>query len=976
MTNLPRTASRNMTSKLLLSSFIALSTLTIASTAANAQASAVKIADRISGQINNSSRAELTGSAIPRAMHSTDLGAVPSDTPLQGISIAFSRSAAQQADLAQLIVAQQTPGSSLYHQWLTPAQFGARFGVSDNDLAATESWLQSQGFTIESVSPSRDRITFAGAEAAVESAFGTPLHYFKATSGSLNTSDLTTHVAPAHALTLPSALSSVVLAVSNLSDYRPHSYAIQKPTAAFTSGQSGSHYMTPKDIATIYDLNPAYNAGFTGSGQTIAVVGQSGVLASDISNFQTAAGVNLNPINQIIIPNSGTTAIYTGDESESDLDLEYTSSIANKATIDFVYAGNSPYYGVFDAFVYAIQNDIAQIVTISYGECEPDLGISYYNQYESTFQQAAAQGQTVINSSGDSGSTGCYGDGNTTAYQEQVAVSYPASSAYVTGVGGTEFLTSAIAACNNQYFTAVTDPTCNPGSANGTDAISSALSYIPEQAWNDDAATGNLSSGGGGISIFTPRPSWQAGVTGIPSGSYRLVPDISLDSSPNNAGYLYCTSDTGSGGTNVAGSCANPTTTNFRGSNGQSLTVAGGTSFAAPIFAGMMAIINQAKGYNTGSGLVNPTLYTLASNSTTYASAFHDITSGGNQCLAGSSICGTGAAVSDYATNAGYDEATGLGSLDVYNLLTAWPKSASNLLGSATTVTAATLTPAAGASDTITVTLTGTGVTPTGTIAVTDNGATVTGSPFTLVNGNYSYNYSTTVTGVHKLVFTYSGDANYGSSKGTVGLNVGSTSFTIAAPAISITAGSSGSGTITVATTNGYTGTVLLTVSYPAALTNSCYTATPTSAVLTTAAPSATINYTIYTAASSCTGSTVNPLHVASSTKAPTPAPRSPWRNAPIPATFAGLLILGCFKRRSKLLRGGIALGIVLVLSLSGLGITGCSSGASGNTTATNPTTTTTTGNATAGTYTLTITGTDSVDSAVSNTGTLTLTVH
>jgi subtilase family serine protease len=190
---------------------------------------------------------------------------------------------------------------------------------------------------------------------------------------------------------------------------------------AYTSSQSGSHHVTPKDLATIYDINSLYNAGYTGLGQTIAVVGETQIVPSDISNFQTAAGVPTNTPVLIPVPNSGTYGIdnnQTGDEAESDLDLEYASSVAYKATVDFVYTGNAVNQGVFRSVIYAIQQDLAPIITISYGTCEPDLGSYYFNYYENYFQQAAAQGQTVINSSGDNGSTGCYGDGSSTTQQE------------------------------------------------------------------------------------------------------------------------------------------------------------------------------------------------------------------------------------------------------------------------------------------------------------------------------------------------------------------------------------------------------------------------------------------------------------------------------------------------------------------------------------------------------------------------------
>ncbi len=996
MTNLHRTTLRNVPVTIsscfraarALAAFAVIVTLT--GTAAFAKTNQAALPDRLVGPIDNSSRAPLAGSTPPRAMHSTDLGAVSPDTPLQGISLVFSRSAAQQADLAQLLAAQQTPGSPQYHQWLTPAQFGARFGVSDNDLATTESWLQSQGFNIVSVSPSRDRITFSGPASAVEAAFGAPLHYFKATSGTpAAISDPLTHVAPAHDLTLPAALSGLVVAVGNLSDYRPQSHVIKRPVANFTSSQTGSFHLTPKDVATIYDINPEYSQGNFGQGQTIAIVGQSAVVAGDIANFQTAALVSPNPPVMTLIPNTGASTILTGDETESDLDLEYSSSIANKASVNFVYTGNSPYYSVFDSVIYAIESGIGNIISISYGQCEPNLGQASFNEFESFFQQASAQGQTIINSAGDDGSTGCFSQTSTASSQEQLAVSYPASSSNVTALGGTEFPAADVASTNNTYF--------GPATSSTMDAIGSAKSYIPEQAWNDDAAAlaastaagtaFSPSSGGGGVSIFESRPTWQSGTIGgvaIPSGNFRLVPDISLDSSPNNAGYLYCSSDDGAQGVGFAGSCTN----GFRVSSAFTtdagdLTFAGGTSFAAPIFAGMLAIINQAKGYTTGQGNINPTLYTLAANPALYSpstsTAFHDITSGTNACSAGVSVCGTGAQTNSYAAATGYDEATGLGSIDLNNLLQAWPTSTSSSTTGTNvatiSVTPNTATPALNAADSISIQVSSSGPTPTGTVAVTDNGTAVTGSPFTLVNGAYTYTYTPTTACVHKLVFTYSGDTQTTTAKTTTALVAGTCTIALSAPAATVASGSSTTVNLSI-TPTGYTGTLLLQIAtISPAITNACF-AGPATVAVTNGSSAVAATYTIYTGVTSCPSGAL-PLRSGASgvasNRASHNAPGSPWRNVPVPATFAGFILVGCLRRRSRLLRSATALGLslvmVLALGLSGIGLTGCSNGSQTASGTGTPTTTNST------TYTLTFQAHDSVDTAVSATTSATFTV-
>ena len=686
---------------------------------------------RLTAPIANTSRASLAGSQPPRARIAHDLGAVDPSTPLQSMTLYFSRTAQQQSDLAALIAAQQNPSSPQYHQWLTPAEFGARFGVADSDIAKTEAWLESRGFTVQGVSPSRNTISFSGTASAVASAFGAPLHRY-----SLNGEN---HIAPSADLTLPSALAGIVSDVRGLSDFRPHSHfrkgngAVFKPN--FTSSQTGNHYLTPGDVAVIYDIKASYSAGYNGSGQTIAVMGQSAVVTTDITKFQTAIGQTANAPTIILVPNTGESATYSGDESESDLDLEYVTGIAPGATIDFVYVGANETASVFDSLTWAVQYRIAPIINISYGECEPDLGQSSYTSLNATLQQAAAQGQTVVSAAGDDGSADCFDPTNasTIAQSNGLAVDFPSSSQYVTAVGGTEFPAADVQSGNNTYFTAATS----------SDVVVSALSYIPEQAWNDDSASDiseGLSSGGGGVSIYTPAPTWQTGVTGIPAGmTFRLLPDIALDASPNNAPYAYCTSDTTAWASGQESSCSS----GLRDSSSQVLTVAGGTSFAAPIFSGMVAILGQAKGY-TWQGVVNPNLYTIASNSALYpvfvtgSSAFHDVTTGSNACNLGATYCSTQAAA-NYSAGIGYDEATGLGSIDLTNLLAAWPKNTSGNTAKGFTLggSAVSISQAAGGSST------GSG---TSTITVTPvNGYTGT------VNWTVTSNYSIAETACYSI---------------------------------------------------------------------------------------------------------------------------------------------------------------------------------------------------------------------------------
>jgi hypothetical protein len=920
---------------------------------------------RITSQIDNASRVALTGSQPPRARAEDDMGAVPATLPLHGISLFFSRSPAQQIALDALVAAQQDPASSLYHRWITPDQYAAQFGVADADLAAAKAWLEQQGFSVDSISRSHNRIVFSGTAAQVATAFGAPLHYYLTPSTAFEAAK--THFAPSADLTLPAALASSVLAVGNLSDFHLVPHILRSSPGAqprFTSSQTGNHYLTPGDIATIYDITPAYNSGFTGSNQSIAVIGQSAVNLSDIANFQSAVGIAGKTPVTVLVPNSGSSEVYAdGDEAESDLDLEYSSTIAKGAQVYFVYTGSSNSYGAFDAIVYAVDERVAPIISSSYGDCEPDLGSSGYSQYNASLEQAAAQGQTVVSAAGDNGSTDCYGDFKKNAAEnEQLAVDFPGSSQYVTAVGGTEFPSADIASGNNTYF----------DTQSTADIVSSAKSYIPEMVWNDDVAESSLSAGGGGASIYTSQPSWQTGTIGgvaIASTGHRMVPDIALTASPVNAPFAFCTSDATFWSSSQKASCND----GLRDSSSQVLTTGGGTSFEAPTVSALVAIINQAKS-STGQGVINSTLYSIAATSA-YATAFHDISSGGNQCLAGSSYC-TSPGTTDYPATTGYDEASGLGSIDFDNLLNAWPNSgSSSLISTSTTLTAATTIPAAGATDAITVTvapLATSASVPSGTVALSVDGGTATSLPLTA--GVATYSFSSTTNGAHVLTATYSGDTTFASSTGSITLNVGGTITTsasfivVASIPASVATGSSTAGTITITPNGGFTGSVSLTYS-ASTLTYGCVVigSTPLSITGTT---SATSTYTIYTSSTSCSAAAARPGSGSlSRNSTPTPPRQSPWKRLPIPASLAGAVLLLTLRRRSrrlgsKLLSASLAILLAATLSLSALSLTGC--GSSSSTAA--PVNITP-----AGTYTITFTAT-SGSTVISTNVTLTVT--
>jgi subtilase family serine protease len=955
---------------------------------------AQKPAARISTEINVSQMSLLKGSQHPLAQAQHEAGRMPADTMLKGMSIVFNRTAAQQADLEALIAAQQNPASPLYHQWLTPDQFAARFGMAQSDIEKVQTWLEQQGFSIDSVARSRNLIRFSGNAGQVEQAFQTQMHFYNVQGEK--------HFAPSTALSLPAAVASSVATVANLDDFRPHAMHVRsnsvQPRANFTSGVSGSVFLAPGDINKIYNLNPLLSASINGTGQSIAIMGQSSVLTSDLENFQKAAGLSVKDPTMVIVPGTGSPQAFPGDESESDLDLEWSNAMAPGASIFFVYTGSSTNYGVFDSMQYAIDEKIANIISLSYGACELNISAANASALEAIVSQGVAQGQSIVAASGDAGSTACYVSPTTTSppltTQEALAVSYPASSQYVTGVGGTE-----ISQANSAYYT--------QGSAywaaesGGNDVLTSALQYIPEVVWNDSVAAaqggGGLSAGGGGVStLYKAKPSWQKGVPGIPSDNARDVPDVSLLSSPAYVPYIYCSSDTSAFSTGQQASC----NSGFRDAASSDLTLAGGTSFATPIFAGMVAVLNQQKGYTTGQGLLNPTLYTLASNSTTYAAVFHDITSGNNACPVslGSTYC-SGNATTKYAAAVGYDLATGLGSFDVDQLATAWPAATTTLTATTTTVTAANGSPNVSTNDTITITVaqaSGSGI-PTGTVNLSIDGSgsaycTVTSTnPCTLIpvtltaSGTATYTANFATTGVHTIVAQYAGDMANAPSTGSVVITIGGTSsgkgtFAMAfAPAtLTVKQGSQGSETLTVTPAGGYTGTVNLsyTTSNDTALINLCVfagTGVNTNGSITVpsaAAASGTI--TVDTNASDCattTGGVLNAhgMRLIPRTKGSTKASNEiPQRSNKIPAgiAFAGLLLAGFLGRSSRKLR---QLACVIALASLGLVLSACGGSSSGGTTVSNPA---------KGTYTITFTGVDSTTATITSPASFSLVIN
>ncbi len=720
---------------------------------------------RVTQAIDPSVTVELKDHLPPWAQPDADQGRAPRQT-LSHMTLVLSRPAARQTQLDTLVQQQQEPGSPHFHQWLTPAQFGAQFGPDVADVAAVEGWLKQQGFQILRVNQSRMSIEFSGDSNAAEKAFGIEFHLYTVEGRQLISSNRNPSV--------PSALAPVVRSVIGLSspNLRPQSrwqVKQHKPDISICSDGSCEHFLTPADFATIYNAQPVYEKGITGTGQTIGIIGRARVYTPDITYYGQVANLTM-PVPAVIIPPTGsdpgpalsstpdcstneTACEYLDDQIEATLDVQRSGSVAYGSNLELIVSASSATDdGIDIALNYAVDaygtGTNANILTISFGNCEQNFGQAGVQALDSLYEQAAAQGMTVFNSSGDAGAGGCSSAGQSAPAGNMLAVNGLCVSGYVTCVGGTEF--------NDGDGTGYWSTT--NGTGNG-----SALSYIPEGAWNDaySSSSGYTDTGtGGGVSLYIPTPAWQVGI-GVPGTQGRYVPDVAFSASGHD-GYLTCAAAEGAG-------CVPD-------SNGDFTFIAvGGTSASSPSMAGVMALINQAMG--STQGLINPNLYRLATMPT--LGIFHDVSvtsSGVTNCTASvPSLCNNSnpgtfeltGGLAGYTVNNGYDAATGWGSVNIANIVTSFaapslPETSVTLTSSATNVTVQK-----------TIDLSATvssmhGSTPTGSVQFTD-GINNIGSPVAVAEGVASYpGYIVTTAGVHNLAAIYQGDANNASAESNI----------------------------------------------------------------------------------------------------------------------------------------------------------------------------------------------------------------
>jgi subtilase family serine protease len=597
--------------------------LTVVAAAVTMQAPAGAVPrPRVSGRIDYQNRTRLSGHKLPNANSDTDVGAMSDTEMLAGVTLALKPSVEQEAELDRLLAEQHDPASSNYHNWLTPDEYAERFGVSDEDIKTLTDWLTSEQLEVTSIAKARNAIQVRGTVARINTAFQTEMHRY--------TVNGTTHFANATDPAIPSGFTVVVRAIHGLNDFRMHPRkTVRKTTDTvlrtnYTSS-SGDHYLSPTDLNSIYNIKALHDAGFRGAGQSIVIPGQSRLDLADIQQFRARFGLPPADPETILVPNTRDPGRVVDDMSESDLDLEWAGAIAPEAKLIFVYSWN-----VMDAVYYAIDQNLAPVITLSYGLCEPLTSRSEALTMQSWAKQANAQGITWVNASGDSGGADCVTSNSTAG--AGLSVDLPAGVPEVTAVGGTQFQE----AIGGTYWQASNDP--NGGSA---------ISYIPEVAWND-SAPGDPAAGGGGTSRYFAKPAWQVG-SGIQEGG-RNVPDVAFNSSAEHDGYLVYSAG--------------------------KLEVYGGTSAASPVFAGILALLNQylvSTGglARAGLGNVNPSLYSFASSS---PGAFHDVQSGNNvvvvTCSGRRRNCTSGSF--GFEAVPGYDLATGLGSVDAWTFVTSW----------------------------------------------------------------------------------------------------------------------------------------------------------------------------------------------------------------------------------------------------------------------------------------------------------------
>ena len=726
--------------------------------------------------IDESKLVTLHGSVHPLAQPRYDQGPVPDSFAAQRMLLILNRPPERKAGLQQFLRAVHAPGNSSYHQWITPEQFGRQFGPADSDVQIAMSWLASHGFRVAGVSQSKRFIEFSGTAGQLREALHTPIHQYSVQNE--------IHFANANDIAIPEALGALVHGVSPLNNFRAKPYVRAAGTAAYSpltnrvtpqftnpDGMTNFYALAPEDFATQYDLAPLYKAGTNGSGQTIGIINETNIDLTLPNAYRTLFNLSNNPP-QVVIDGADPGQLASV-AVEAYLDVEVSGAVAPEATVNLYIANGGDLQDPLAlAALRAIEDNQAAVLSVSFGECEMQLGEAGNQLWSGLWEQAAAQGQTVFVSSGDSGSAGCDPAGILFA-TEGLAVNGLASSPWNVAVGGTDFYYS-------DYQIGAPSAATLWNQANDS-SEGSLIAPLPEQPWNEalglNVKSGFAESpfrptvgGGGGASacavstssapgVITcqagyPKPIWQ-NAPGVPNDNVRDIPDVSLFASSgiNLSAYPICVNP----GDCVAAAGAQP-----------NVFLVGGTSASAPAMAGILALINQKYGRQ---GQADFTLYALARQQ---PAVFHDITLGSNNvvCESGTPNCsldtnGDGLyTLQEYPATPAYDLASGLGTIDANLLVTNWSKI--SFLPTSTTLALSPATIVHGSPVKINATVaaaSGSGV-PSGdiNIATTDALPLHQANAIPLANGTADESLNYFPGGTYQVSAQYAGDGVYATS--------------------------------------------------------------------------------------------------------------------------------------------------------------------------------------------------------------------
>ncbi len=877
---------------------------------ARALSGAASAPAKITDPINDNDLIAVPGNVRPEATATNDRGLVAADFPLDHLLLQLRRSPQRRRGLEKLLGELEDPSSPNYHHWLTADEFGSRFGASPRDIDAISGWLRAHGFQVNYVYPSGMLIDFSGDAGSIRSAFHTEIHRLSVHGQS--------HFANMSDPRIPAALAPALAGVVSLNDFRPH--PMNRRRTDYTTS-SGYQLVVPPDLATIYNFNPLFAAGYSGEGQTIVTVEDTNLYTTaDWTKFRSVFGLSsafpFGTLTQVHpAPGNGgtcTNPAVNADDGEAAIDVEWASAAAPNAAIELASCADTTTN--FGGFI-ALQNLLSEsgtppaIVSISYGEAEASLGATFNAYVSSLYQQAVAEGVSVFVSSGDEGAASA--DPNTSAATHGIAVSGFTSTPYNVSVGGTDF-GDTYAGTANTYW----------ASTNGT-TDGSALSYVPEIPWNDSCAgellsifagssspfgtngfcnsalgesyyldTAAGSGGPSGCATGSPaisdvvsgscagynKPTWQS-VFGNPADGVRDIPDVSLFAANGLWGHYYvvCYSDTRNGGASCAG--APDTWAGY-----------GGTSVSSPIMAGIEALINQRTASRQGNP--NPTYYSLAAaeygasgdaacnsslgNAANPSCIFYDVTlgdmdvdcTGTNNCYKPSGTYGglsTSDSVLQAAFNAGvgWDFATGIGTVNANNLVMAF----GSPVGTATPTTSATATPTRTATPSASATSTATGsATPTLTATRT---ATATATATSTATATATATTTATATPTATASATPTATATQTATR-TATATATATSTATATATATTTATATPTATASATPTATATQTATRTATATATATSTA-TATATATTTATATPTATASATPTATATQTATATSTATATATQTATATP---------------------------------------------------------------------------------------------------------